>query len=179
MNLKTLRNSAWIAVVGLAAAYGGYWYSQHRGSAAVSAADAQPAPDFSMVDLNGKTHQLGDHRGKLLLINFWASWCAPCLEEMPYLVEAQNTYGAQGLQILGPAMDELDPVKKIISDLGINYPVFQDYTQVDTTLKALGNTQGALPYSVLISRDGKVLETLLGGLTREQVQALLEKYIKA
>lgn len=178
MNIKTLRNTAWIAVVGLAAAYGGYWLSQQRADTATRIADAQPAPNFSMADLNGKTHQLADYRGKLLLVNFWASWCSPCLEEMPFLVEAQKTYASQGLQILGPAMDELDPINLIINQYGINYPVFADYTQVDNTLKALGNTQGALPYSVLISRDGKVLETLLGGMNREQLQNLLEKYLE-
>lgn len=136
-----------------------------------------PAPAFTLTDLNGQPHPSSTWQGKLLLVNFWASWCTPCLEEIPLLVEAQARYGARGLQIIGPAMDEPEPIKAMVQRFRINYPVSADLMETDAASRALGNTQGGLPYSVLISRDGRILKTVLGSLNREQLEDLIEKYL--
>jgi len=135
------------------------------------------APNFTLTDIAGQRHTLADWSGKLVLVNFWASWCAPCIEEIPLLVEAQARYGARGLQIVGPAMDEIEPIKAMVKRLRINYPVSADLAEADAASRALGNTQGGLPYSVLISRDGRILKTVLGVLDRNELEELVEKHL--
>ncbi len=137
----------------------------------------EPAPVITLTDLGGQTRELSAWQGKLLLVNFWASWCAPCIDEIPLLVEAQARYGAKGLQILGPAFYEPEPIRAMVQRLRINYPVSADLAQADAAARALGNSSGMLPYTVLISRDGRVLKTVLGGLSREQLDTLVQEHL--
>src|SRR4030081_3060034 len=83
------------------------------------------APDFSLESLDGKSVRLSDLRGKAVLLNFWATWCGPCKIEMPWFVELQNQYGAQGLQVIGVAMDDAskEDIAKFAKDMGVNYPI--------------------------------------------------------
>ncbi len=133
-----------------------------------------PAPELAFTDLDGKARALSEFRGKLTLVNFWASWCAPCLHEMPLLVKAQADHGARGLQILGPALDAPAAVRDTVKRFGIPYPVFVGDDEVMKAMDVLGNDLGALPYSVLIAPDGKILERIYGGLSAERLQGLLE-----
>jgi thiol-disulfide isomerase/thioredoxin len=110
-------------------------------------------------------------------VNFWATWCAPCIEELPLLVEAQNTYGPRGFQILGPAMDDAATAAPMALRFGINYPVMADFIQVDAAMRALGNELGALPYSVLVDGDGKVLRSFLGGLRAQDFRDIAQSYL--
>jgi thiol-disulfide isomerase/thioredoxin len=148
-----------------AAGFFAYRWLEHRNA---------PAPELGFTDLDGKPHALSEFRGKLTLVNFWASWCAPCLHEMPLLVKAQADYGARGLQIVGPAVDAPAAVRDIVKKFGIPYPVFVGDDEVVKAMEALGNDMGVLPYSVLIAPDGKILERIYGGLSAERLQALLE-----
>lgn len=168
--MRALRRAGWIAVISVAAIYLGYWVAQHWPSS--GADEGSMAADFSLPDLEGKTQQLSAYRGKLVLVNFWASWCAPCIEELPLLVEAQTRYGPRGLQILGPAMDDAASAQPLASKLGVNYPVMADFAQVDAAMRALGNEVGALPYTVLIDTEGKILRSFLGGLRREDLDQI-------
>jgi len=166
-----------MAVVSAAAIYLGYWAAQQLPA---SGADVGTmAADFTLTDLSGKAQKLSDYRGKLVLVNFWASWCAPCIEELPLLVEAQKLYGPRGLQILGPAMDDAAAAQPLAARLGVNYPVMADFAQVDGVMRALGNEMGALPYSVLVDGEGKVLRSILGGLHREDLQKIAETHLPA
>lgn len=137
------------------------------------------APDLALTDLDGKPHRLSEFAGKLMLVNFWASWCAPCLHEMPLLVKAQAEYGARGLQIVGPALDAADPVRASARRLQVNYPVFVGDEEVTAAMDALGNDLGVLPYSVLIAPDGQVLQQITGGLSAERLQRLIEQHLPA
>ena len=86
--------------------------------------DLQPAPDLKLQDLEGNKFKLSDHRGKIVIINFWAVWCPPCKVEIPDLVELYETYKDQGLIILGVAIKSKEgTIKKIVQELGINYPI--------------------------------------------------------
>lgn len=175
--MRTLRRAGWIAVISVAAIYLGYWTAQQLPS---SGADVGTmAADFTLTDLDGKAQKLSDYRGKLVLVNFWASWCAPCIAELPLLVEAQTLYGPRGLQILGPAMDDVASAQPLAVKLGVNYPVMADFAHVDGAMRALGNEMGALPYSVLIDGDGRVIRSILGGLHREDLQKIAETHLPA
>lgn len=136
-----------------------------------------PAPELAFTDLQGKAHALSEFRGKLTLVNFWASWCAPCLHEMPLLVRAQAEYGARGLQIVGPALDAPPAVRDTVKQFDIGYPVFVGDDEVMKAMEALGNDLGALPYSVVIAPDGKILERIYGGFSEEKLRELLEAHL--
>lgn len=138
----------------------------------------QPAPELSLVDTHGREQTLSAWRGRWVLINFWASWCAPCMDELPLLVDAQRRYGSRGLQILGPALDEPDAVAPVIARLGIDYPVMPDFARGDAAMQALGNTQGALPYSVLIDPQGRIREVVLGALSRETLETMITTHLE-
>jgi thiol-disulfide isomerase/thioredoxin len=166
-----------IVVVLIAAAAAGigvrYWWSQRA-----AGSDADLLPALRITTLDGEGHALDEWRGKVLLINFWATWCAPCMDELPLLVKTQAEFAARGLQIIGPAMDDADKVPPAIQRFGINYPVGDDPDEVDTAMRELGNDQGVLPYSVLVSRDGHIVRRILGGLHPAELREMLEKELK-
>src|ERR1700739_3450949 len=121
---------------------------------------SSPAPDFSLESLDGKATRLSDFRGKAVLLNFWATWCGPCKIEMPWLIQLQNKYGPQGLQIVGGAM--VEPEKKTLSEfshkMGVNYPVLVGTEKV---ADLYGGVDG-LPISFFVDRSGKVINRILG-----------------
>lgn len=166
------------AAVCVAAAATGFYVSL-RWYAEPATADVlgEPAPAIELLDLDGQRLSLAKWRGKLVLVNFWASWCAPCMNEIPLLVDAQRRHGARGLQVFGPAMDDAASVRGVVARFAINYPVTADVAGADAAMQALGNVHGALPYSVLISRDGLVLTTVLGALSAEELERLVETYL--
>lgn len=133
----------------------------------------QVAPDIVITDTDGKAHALKDFRGKWVLINFWASWCAPCMDELPLLVDAQKRYADRGLQLLGPALDEREPVLAVVERFRVNYPVSADFAGASQAMDLLGNQHGALPYSVLLNPQGEIAETILGSLTAESLESLI------
>ena len=134
------------------------------------------APDFSRVDLDGKKTRLSSFRGKVVLLNFWATWCAPCLAEMPRFVEWQQKYGPRGLQLVGVSMDDEEaPVRAMYRRLRLNYPVLMGDEKVG---ELYGGILG-LPVTFLIDREGKIRfqhdgETRLEVIERE-IQELLPR----
>lgn len=174
MNPAT-RKTIVIVVLALAGAIGGLWTSHVWRMSSPEA--AAPAPAVTFQDLDGKAVSLAQYKGKLLLVNFWATWCAPCLKEMPLLINAQKQYGARGLQIIGPAMDEAKDVKELAAKLGVNYPIMADFASAEAAMSTLGNKQGALPFSVLIDAKGMIVKTVLGGLHEDDLNALIQAHL--
>jgi len=130
------------------------------------------APDFTRADLAGKPVRLAGYRGKLVLLNFWASWCGPCLEEMPRLSAWQRAYGAEGLQIIGVSMDDdAAPVKRLLARHPVSYPVVMGDAKLGA---AFGGVLG-LPLTYLIDRRGRIVARYQG----ESDLAKMEQTIKA
>lgn len=140
-------------------------------------APGSAAPELVLTDLSGARHPLSEWRGRLLLVNFWATWCAPCMNEIPLLVKAQAQYGSRGLQIIGPAMDDPLAVQAALPRLGIVYPVLVGDSEVANAMTALGDTLGALPFSVLIGTDGTILKRKHGEFEQDELQKLIEKHL--
>lgn len=169
------RKTIVVVVLALAGVLGGLWTSHVWRMSAPET--STPAPALTFNDLDGKPVSLAQYKGKLLLVNFWATWCAPCLKEMPLLINAQKQYGARGLQIIGPAMDEAKDVKALATKLGVNYPVMADFASADAAMSTLGNKQGALPFSVFIDAKGMIVKTVLGGLHEDDLNSLIQAHL--
>jgi peroxiredoxin len=125
------------------------------------------APAFTLPGMDGKPHELGEWRNKVVLLNFWASWCSPCQTEIRDLVAYQSQYAAQGLQIVGIGLDDEVKLRNVQRTLGINYPVLLANSPGNSLMAGFGNRDGIVPYSVLISREGEVVYTHTGLITQE------------
>lgn len=156
---------AWIVAGAFALALG--VYLQQQTPAAPSAA----RPDWALPDQTGTLRQAAEFDGRWQLVNFWASWCPPCIEEIPLLIDAQSRYPE--LVLLGPALDRIEAAQAAAERLGITYPVLFGDLGVSDWMTALGDTRGALPFSVLIDPDGIIRERHWGALTEEQLDEWL------
>ena len=131
----------------------------------------------SLPDLQSRPQALGQHKGKVLVVNFWATWCPPCREEVPVFIAAQTKYGGKGLQFVGIALDNPQQVAGFVQEFGINYPVLIGGAQESELLRKLGNPGGGLPYTLIYSRNGQLLEKIIGGLDQARLERLIEPLI--
>ncbi len=133
-------------------------------------------PNFSLPDTTGAMRSVDEWDGKLLLLNFWATWCAPCRKEIPLLIQAQKEHGDKGLQIIGLAVDEPEPVRHYAEKYDINYPLLVDAMNV---VKLQDKLEGGadLPVSILIDRKGIVRERVVGEMDQARLNALLAPYL--
>ena len=139
----------------------------------------RPRPDYSLGRTDGAIVTAADFDGQVVLVNFWATWCAPCREEMPMLSELRQAYLGDGFEVVGIALDEVQAARDFVEELGIQYPNLVGSTDVMAAIRLYGNSTGALPYSVLIDRDGIIRWTRMGVLHRDtlepEIRALLEE----
>jgi len=132
-------------------------------------------PEFAAADLNGRLRNIKEWDGKLIFLNFWATWCPPCLKEIPEFIELQKTYGDQGFQIIGIAIDDEEAVKKYVNEIGMNYPSLVVQDDGVMLAKRYGNDIGALPYTVIIKRDGEISHTIMGELSKIEAKELMKE----
>ena len=125
----------------------------------------------SLPDAQGQTQTMAQWKGKILLINFWATWCPPCVAEMPELVELQADMKDKNLQIVGIGIDSPSNIKEFLSTYKISYPVLIAGMSGTELSRLLGNQAGGLPFTVLIGADGQVKKTYLGRLDMKKVRA--------
>jgi len=134
------------------------------------------APEFSLNDLNGAAVKLSDYRGKVVLLDFWATWCDPCRDEIPRFIELQDDLGKKGLQVVGISIDDdPQPVRDFSRQLKMNYPVLMGDAKVGDLY---GGVLG-VPIAFLIGRDGRVYAKHVGAtrfaIFEDEVSALLEQ----
>jgi thiol-disulfide isomerase/thioredoxin len=137
-------------------------------SAVVSAQEQLPAPEVVLRDVNGRTVRLSDFKGKVVLLNFWATWCPPCKAEIPDLVKWQTKYQSKGLQAVGITYPPTDrrAVRSFMRTLKMNYPVLLGRQET----KALFDPDETLPLSVVIDREGNVRDKIRGILLPEEFE---------
>jgi thiol-disulfide isomerase/thioredoxin len=124
-------------------------------------------PDFTLTDLEGNPRDSRGWAGKILVLNFWATWCPPCRRELPAFIELQQELGGKGLQFVGIAIDSPEAVRDFAESMAFNFPVLLGDEQAIAMSRRLGNRHQGLPFSVIFDRDGKVLHTQAGELTPE------------
>ena len=135
--------------------------------------DAAELLALSLPDIQGTPQSLSQWRGKVLVVNFWATWCEPCREEMPQFVQAQRELGPRGLQFIGIAVDQPDKVIQFARELDLNYPALIGGYDAFELSRPLGNRLAALPFTVIIDREGRVVHTQLGPLKKGQLRSIV------
>lgn len=133
---------------------------------------------INLPDIKGESQAVSQWLGKVMVVNFWATWCTPCQEEIPEFIEAQKKFRDQGLIFVGIAIDQPDKVKMFSQEFGINYPVLLGGLNTWSLLEAAGNRQSALPYTVVINRSGEIVETYLGRVNLKKLETLLTPLLK-
>jgi len=132
--------------------------------------------DLELADLEGKPRRLSEFDGKLVLLNFWATWCGPCREEMPLLDATHEKFADKGLLVVGVAIDDSDAVRDFLKDYPIRYPILLASEDEDASLR-YGDIRSVLPYSVLIGRDGRLLAQRAGYFSEESLGDWLEPHL--
>lgn len=149
----------------------------------VSPLQGKPAPEFTLNDLSGKKISLADYKGKAVLLNFWATWCAPCKVEIPWFLKLREQYAGQGFEIIGVSSDDLDKddkaklfeqkaeIAKFVEQQKMTYPILIDGD-------AISNPYGgvdSLPTSFFINREGTVVAQTVGLVPRDEIEADIKK----
>lgn len=178
--MSPLRRAVLLAGIGGVAAAGGYFANAWRLGTLGGASSGDVAGEIlgsTLHTLDGVPQSLVALRGKVLVINYWATWCAPCREEIPLFVRLQQEYAAKNVQFVGIAVDQPDKVREFAKEFKINYPLLIAGVDAVELSRRAGNKAGVLPYTLMLDRSGKIAASLVGGISearmREQLTPLL------
>jgi len=174
MTLKR-RDALIFGAVGVAAAVAGAVVGPILLQSGSGAAELQAA---ALPDLEGRTRSVSEWQGKVVLCNFWATWCPPCREEIPLLVDLRRKYASHGLEVVGIAVDNAAKVKEFASKYAIDYPILiADASGLDLVRK-LGNPSGGLPFTVTLDRKGALVHRKLGLLRRSELEPRIKELLE-
>lgn len=166
-----------IIVIGVLALVGGFGLSSYLKPEAQPVTKSHLLPEFSLPDLAGKLHAISEWQGKVRVINFWATWCPPCLKEMPEFNAVQKQYAEIGLQFIGIALDDNAPVKEFISANKIDYPILLGEEQGIKLGRNLGNVTDTVPFTVIVDKSGTIVKTHMGEITRTKLVDMIQPYL--
>ena len=178
-------------LVAFISAFGGYQFQQYQNKTKVKAEASTKtvsvnnpiAPkdvigtklkDFSLFDVDGQQRNISEWQGKTLVLNFWATWCTPCREEIPAFVELQKQYEENDLQFIGIALQEAEEITDFLAEFNVNYPSLVGAGDAIKVAKQLGNDIGALPYTVFIERNGTIAFTHRGPLLKPDAEKIIQ-----
>lgn len=128
-----------------------------------------------LPDVSGNDQSLTQWRGKILIVNFWATWCEPCREEIPVLLRVQAKHASNGVQIVGISVDSVDKVRQFANEYRIGYPLVIGSMAVIDLTRRLGNKAAGLPYTVVMDRSGRVVKTHLGGISEVELEGAISR----
>lgn len=170
---KTLQLALIIALLALTAGIGVRMFNQWQFEK-----QPMPLPEFSFPDLNGTPQISTQWQGKILVLNFWATWCPSCLKEMPEFMNLQTKYGEK-VQFVGIALDDLNAVKTFQQKMAVNYPLLisGDFAGFQLA-KKLGNVISAIPYTVIVDANGQVVKRHSGEISANKLQDMIEPLLQ-
>lgn len=167
-----------IVVAGTSAAAGVGYHLWSRGGGTGPGMDTPEMVErvlkAQLADVKGASRSLEQWRGSVLVVNYWATWCAPCREEIPVFVRLQERYGSRGLQFVGIAIDQPDKVAEFAREFRINYPLLLGGVEAIELLRQVGNRAGVLPYTLVIDRKGMLVSREPGGLKEARLERLIQ-----
>lgn len=165
---KNILAAAFVGIV--FAAIGAYFGTKHLEPVAPQATAADILFAQTMPDATGQQQSLSKWKGRPLVVNFWATWCPPCVDEMPELSALQNEIAPANMQIIGIGIDSAANIAQFASKYKISYPLYTGSVAATDLTRKLGNQSGGLPFTVLIGRDGQVRKTYLGRLKIDELR---------
>lgn len=148
--------------------------SRKSQNAAAPAAESDPIPalmQLQMPDLNGASHSLADFKGQPMVVNFWATWCAPCVKEMPELDALQKKY--PHIRFVGIGVDTAANMQKFVEKVQVSYPLWVIGAGAIDTLRKLGNPSGGLPFTLVFNADGGINRKILGEIQPDDLNQTL------
>ena len=151
-----------------------YYLLQHGDGGPIGETPQYELHSIPLADLEGRQTLLDDWRSDILVVNFWAPWCAPCRREIPALIEIQREFEAHGVRVIGLAFDNPEQVRRFADEYRIDYPLFVAGNRSAMYNAAFGNTSGSLPFTALLDRDLHVLFRHNGEMTRDSLRRQLE-----
>lgn len=160
-------------VVAALTGFAGFYFNRANLISPAAEGAAQRLMSASLPDLSGKPQALSQWRGKVLVVNFWATWCAPCREEIPALMKVQMQYASNGVKIVGIALDNAGKVLDYAKEMHIDYVLLIGGVETLSLAKDFGNRAGVLPFTVVLDRTGKVVHAHAGTLTEASLGAIL------
>ena len=132
---------------------------------------------FLLPDLEGKEQDLNQWQGQVLLVNFWATWCPPCREEIPVFLSLRNKFKSAGFEVVGVSVDSVKKVKEYRDSMQFDYPLLVGEEKGMSMMMKLGSPSGGLPFSILYDRSGNVVHSKSGPFDEQELQALIENYL--
>lgn len=156
--------------VGIAAAVSGAWFASRRGS---TPEDASILAEAQVTDLTGKRRSLKEWQGRVLVLNFWATWCEPCREEIPAFMKVREKMFRSGVEFVGIAIDQAAKVAHFAKTVEVNYPLLLAGGDGLDLMRKLGNPSGGLPFTVVFDQAGRVSFRNLGALSGPKIEAQL------
>lgn len=164
-----------IASVALVAGFGVQQYLAKLGGSRVQTASL----DITLPDLADRPQTVSQWQGKILVINFWATWCPPCLKEIPEFVKLQAEYQDKGVQFVGIAIEDKAPVQEYRQRVEVNYPLLIGGEGAAMLAQQMGNIINSVPFTVIINQQGQIVHRQMGELSREQIVEVITPLLKA
>jgi thiol-disulfide isomerase/thioredoxin len=165
---------ALLILAAVSALTAGFWLNTSDRGEAPDSRNVDRLMAASLPDMEGNPQALAQWRGKVMVVNFWATWCPPCLEEIPEFVRMQGKLGNQGLQFVGIAVDNRVNVREFAVKYHVNYPILVGEMDAIELARIAGNELGGLPFTVIVDRKGRLIGTELGGLNEQKLTAIIQ-----
>ncbi|GAB6142411.1 hypothetical protein JCM14076_31400 [Methylosoma difficile] len=168
-----MKNMLLIVIFGVVALLAGVFVGKSQFKLSGASVEQQPLPVFSFPDVSGTQRTITEWNGKVLVINFWATWCPPCRKEIPEFVALQSQYGARGLQFVGIALDEKGAVEAFLQGSKVNYPMLLGGNEAIVLGEQLGNNVQAVPFTVIVNANGQIVYRQRGALSKEKIEEVV------
>jgi thiol-disulfide isomerase/thioredoxin len=153
-------------------------FASHQHQQAAQTATKVLLPQFSLPDITGTEQPISNWQGKILIINFWATWCPPCLEEVPGFIALQKEYTDKNVQFIGIAIDKAELVADYIRSININYPILIAEKNGEQLVQQLGNTMKVIPYTLIVNPSNQIVYQHPGDLTKKELRAQIEPLMR-